>query len=114
MRRFAKLLIGPALIDEFGDPEDSQDWKFLAGLSAYHVAAPGKTYPPILIATSRRDDRAHPGHAQDGGEASDYGISSVFLRTGHGWPRLGQRPFYHATITSLACGFLRRAIGWQQ
>jgi prolyl oligopeptidase len=49
MRRFAKLLIGPALIDEFGDPEDSQDWKFLAGLSAYHVAAPGKTYPPILM-----------------------------------------------------------------
>jgi hypothetical protein len=58
MRRFAKLLIGPALIDEFGDPEDSQDWKFLAGLSAYHVAAPG-----ICGGTVARPTRGNRGRA---------------------------------------------------
>ena len=25
---------------------------------------PGRPYPPILIATTRRDDRVHPGHAR--------------------------------------------------
>jgi prolyl oligopeptidase len=64
MRRYTKLLVGAWGIDEYGDPDKPEDWKFLSGLSAYHVAAPGKPYPPILIATSRRDDRAHPGHAR--------------------------------------------------
>lgn len=30
---------------------------------AYHIAKPGQDDPPILIATTRRDDRVHPGHA---------------------------------------------------
>src|SRR5262249_56001175 len=63
-RRSHKLLSGPAITDEYGDPDKPEDWKFLAEISAYHVAAPGRTYPPILIATSRRDDRVHPGHAR--------------------------------------------------
>jgi prolyl oligopeptidase len=42
MRRFAKLFVGAGLIEEFGDPEDPRDWQFLAGISAYHVAAPAR------------------------------------------------------------------------
>ena len=41
MRRYAKLFIGPAITDEYGDPDKPEDWRFLAGISAYHVAAPG-------------------------------------------------------------------------
>jgi hypothetical protein len=33
-------------------------------LFAYHIAKPGQDHPPILIATTRRDDRVHPGHAR--------------------------------------------------
>src|SRR5262249_38711262 len=64
MRRYTKLPLGAWGIDEYGDPDKPEDWEFLSGLSAYHVAAPGRRYPPILIATSRRDDRVHPGHAR--------------------------------------------------
>jgi len=63
MRRYAKLHAGASWIAEFGDPDNPADWAFLAGISAYHQAVPGRPYPPILIATSRRDDRVHPGIA---------------------------------------------------
>jgi prolyl oligopeptidase len=32
MRRYAKLLVGPAITDEYGDPNNPEDRKFLAGL----------------------------------------------------------------------------------
>jgi dienelactone hydrolase len=102
MRRFAKLLIGPALIDEFGDPDDPQDWKFLAGISAYHVAAPGKTYPPILISTSRRDDRAHPGHARKmAAKLQAMGYQAHFYEPATGGHALGKDNEEQATHISL-------------
>ena len=64
MRRYAKLHAGASWIAEYGDPDDPEDWRFLQEISAYHAAVPGRRYPPILIATSRRDDRVHPGHAR--------------------------------------------------
>lgn len=64
MRRYTRLLAGASWIAEYGDPDKPEDWAFLQTYSAYHLAAPGRTYPPILLATSRRDDRVHPGHAR--------------------------------------------------
>jgi len=64
MRRSKKLLVGNIGIDEYGDPDNPEDWAFLSEISAYHVAAPGKQYPPILLTTSRKDDRVHPAHAR--------------------------------------------------
>ena len=64
MRRYSKLLAGASWIEEYGDPDKPEDWAFLQHISAYHLAAPAKAYPPILIATTRRDDRVHPGHAR--------------------------------------------------
>jgi prolyl oligopeptidase PreP (S9A serine peptidase family) len=63
MRRSKKLLAGN-VIDEYGDPDKPEDWAFLSEISAYHVAAPDKQYPPILLTTSRKDDRVHPAHAR--------------------------------------------------
>jgi len=48
---------------EYGDP-DSADWEFLQTFSPYHLFAPDAHYPPVLITTSTRDDRVHPGHAR--------------------------------------------------
>ncbi|HYF07782.1 MAG TPA: prolyl oligopeptidase family serine peptidase, partial [Acetobacteraceae bacterium] len=55
MRRFHRLLIGASWIAEFGNPDVPEDWAFLQRISAYHLAEPGRRYPPILLATSRRD-----------------------------------------------------------
>jgi prolyl oligopeptidase len=63
MRRYSKLLAGASWIDEYGDPDQPEDWAYLQKYSPYQNIRPGK-YPPILITTSTRDDRVHPGHAR--------------------------------------------------
>jgi prolyl oligopeptidase len=114
MRRY-ELLIGPAITDEYGDPENPEDWEFLAGISAYHVAAPGQTYPPILIATSRRDDRAHPGHARKmAAKLQAMGYEAHFYELATGGHSFGKDHNDMAAFISLGYAFLRRAIGWSK
>jgi prolyl oligopeptidase len=64
MKRYTKLSAGSSWISEYGDPDDPADWAFLREISAYQAAEAGRPYPPILITTSARDDRVHPGHAR--------------------------------------------------
>ncbi|NCY02742.1 MAG: S9 family peptidase, partial [Planctomycetia bacterium] len=64
MRRFHTLLAGASWMGEFGNPDDAADWEFLRRFSPYHNVDPARDYPPILITTSTRDDRVHPGHAR--------------------------------------------------
>jgi prolyl oligopeptidase len=114
MRRYAQLLVGPALLDEYGDPDKPEDWRFLASISAYHAAAPDKAYPPILLATSRRDDRVHPGHARKmAAKLQARGSSAYFYEPATGGHSLGKDHDEIAGFVSLGCAFLRRAIGWE-
>ncbi len=64
MRRFNKLLAGASWMGEYGDPDKPDEWAFIRGFSPYHSVDPAREYPPILITTSTRDDRVHPGHAR--------------------------------------------------
>ena len=64
MRRYTKLTAGPSWIAEYGDPDKPEDWAFLQKISAYQLVSAGRDYPPILLTTSARDDRVHPGHAR--------------------------------------------------
>jgi len=114
MRRYTKLLVGAWGIDEYGDPDKPEDWEFLSGLSAYHVAAPGKPYPPILIATSRRDDRVHPGHARKmAAKLQAMGYEAHFYEPAAGGHSFGKDHAGQAALIALGFSFLRRAIGWE-
>jgi prolyl oligopeptidase len=64
MRRYAKLLAGASWIAEYGDPDVEADWAYLREFSPYHNVRPDRSYPPVLLMTSTRDDRVHPGHAR--------------------------------------------------
>ncbi len=64
MLRFHKLLAGNSWIAEYGDPEDPDERAHLRRWSPYHNLAAGRSYPPLLLTTSTRDDRVHPGHAR--------------------------------------------------
>ena len=66
MKRYHLLLAGASWMAEYGDP-DSADWEdFLGGYSPYQHIQPASQvrYPPVLMTTSTRDDRVHPGHAR--------------------------------------------------
>jgi prolyl oligopeptidase len=64
MRRFHLLLAGASWVAEYGDPDNPDDWKFIAEYSPYQNISAHTDYPPVLITTSTRDDRVHPGHAR--------------------------------------------------
>jgi prolyl oligopeptidase len=64
MRRFNTLLAGASWMGEYGDPDKPEEWSFIRGFSPYHNLSRDRDYPPILITTSTRDDRVHPGHAR--------------------------------------------------
>ncbi len=64
MRRFHLLLAGASWVAEYGDPDDPDDWAFIAEYSPYQNISADRRYPPLLMTTSTRDDRVHPGHAR--------------------------------------------------
>ena len=64
MKRYHLLLAGASWIAEYGNPEDPAEWEFLSKYSPYQNISAHRAYPPVLITTSTRDDRVHPGHAR--------------------------------------------------
>ena len=64
MRRYHELLAGASWMAEYGDPDVAAQWAFIRGFSPYHNLDPDADYPPVLVTTSTRDDRVHPGHAR--------------------------------------------------
>ncbi len=64
MKRFHLLLAGASWVAEYGDPDDPDDWAFISEYSPYQNISSDRSYPPVLITTSTRDDRVHPGHAR--------------------------------------------------
>ena len=65
MRRYHRLPAGASWMAEYGDPDDPAEWAFLRTFSPYHNVEAGRgDSPKVLITTSTRDDRVHPGHAR--------------------------------------------------
>ncbi len=64
MHRYPHLLAGASWMAEYGDPDNPAEWEFIQGFSPYHLVNPEQQYPPVLLTTSTRDDRVHPGHAR--------------------------------------------------
>ena len=64
MKRYTHLLAGASWAAEYGDPDDPEQWEFIRTFSAYHLLDAERAYPPVLLTTSTRDDRVHPGHAR--------------------------------------------------
>ena len=88
MKRYTKLLAGASWAGEYGDPEDPKQWSFLKKYSPYHNIDVDKNYPPMLITTSTRDDRVHPGHARKMSAALEAANKNIWyfenIEGGHG------------------------------
>jgi prolyl oligopeptidase len=110
MRRYTQLLAGPSWIAEYGDPDKPEDWAFMQAFSAYHNLGTGRSYPPVLLVTSRRDDRVHPGHARKMAAKLMALKQTVFFyepdEGGHGAANKEQAAF----LSALGFSFLRKTI----
>jgi prolyl oligopeptidase len=114
MRRYTKLLAGTSWIAEYGDPDKPEEWEWLKTYSAYHNAKPGQPYPPILIATTRRDDRVHPGHARKmTAKLQAMGYEAWFYEPEAGGHGYGKDNKERAGFEVLGYQFLKDKIGWR-
>ena len=64
MYRYDKLLAGASWVDEYGDPDNPEEWEFIRKYSPYQNLKKGTEYPEVFFYTSTKDDRVHPGHAR--------------------------------------------------
>jgi len=114
MRRYAKLLAGASWVAEYGDPDKPEDWAFIRTFSAYHLARPGAGYPPVLLATTRKDDRVHRGHARKmAAKLPAIGYPAYFCEPaagGHGYDKDNRE---RAAFAAFGFSFLREKIGWR-
>ncbi|WP_193044519.1 prolyl oligopeptidase family serine peptidase [Mycolicibacterium baixiangningiae] len=112
MRRFHLLLAGASWVAEYGNPDDPGDWEFISEYSPYQNISSERRYPPVLITTSTRDDRVHPGHArkmtaalEDAGQPVQYYEN---IEGGHGGAADNSQAAFRA---ALIYEFLLRTLG---
>jgi prolyl oligopeptidase len=108
MRRYHQLLAGASWMAEYGNPDDAAEWAFIRRYSPYHNVPPApaaagsaaalvagtaastetRRLPALLITTSTRDDRVHPGHARKfAARLAEFGHRPLYwenLEGGHG------------------------------
>lgn len=91
MLRYHQFTAGHFWRDEYGVPEDAEQFAALIAYSPYHNVKPGVAYPPTMITTADTDDRVVPMHsfkfaaALQAAQAGDAPILlRVETRAGHG------------------------------
>ncbi|RJN32875.1 prolyl oligopeptidase family serine peptidase [Nesterenkonia natronophila] len=111
MKRYSHLLAGASWRAEYGDP-DTADWEHLQAFSPYHQLDKEADYPPVLLTTSTKDDRVHPGHARKMTAALESVSADVTYwentQGGHGG---AANPEQQATMNALIYRFLSQRLG---
>jgi len=91
MLRFNQFTAGRFWVDDYGSPDNEDEFRALYAYSPYHNIASGKDYPAVLVTTADTDDRVVPGHsfkyaaalqAADTGDAPK--LIRIETRAGHG------------------------------
>jgi prolyl oligopeptidase len=112
MRRYHLLLAGASWVAEYGDPENPDDWEFISKYSPYQNISADAHYPALLMTTSTRDDRVHPGHARKMTAALEAAGHEVLyyenIEGGHGGAADNAQAAFK---TALAYEFLHRVLG---
>ena len=91
MLRFHKFGFGMQWAEEYGSPDNPEDFKYIRAYSPLHTIRKGTKYPPVLITTADHDDRVMPGHSlkyaaalQKAQEGPAPILLRVDVRAGHG------------------------------
>ncbi|MFO0930215.1 MAG: prolyl oligopeptidase family serine peptidase [Gemmataceae bacterium] len=63
MLRFHKFTAGRYWVDDYGTPDNPEEFKALRAYSPYHNLKKGVKYPATLVTTADTDDRVVPGHS---------------------------------------------------
>ena len=112
MRRYHRLLAGASWMAEYGDPDVPEEWAFIRTFSPYHNLDPHASYPPLLLTTSTRDDRVHPGHARKmAARMAAQGHRVLYYENMEGGHAGAADNSQRAFMWALAFAFLRHTLG---
>jgi prolyl oligopeptidase len=111
MRRYSHLLAGASWMGEYGDPDVPAEWAYIRRYSPYQNARADVKYPPVLITTSTRDDRVHPGHARKfAAELEAQRHDVLFYENTEGGHSEGANNEERAYLNALSYAFLLRQL----
>ena len=112
MRRYHTLLAGSSWMSEYGDPDDPDQWQWLRGFSPFHLLDRTRTYPPVMLTTSTRDDRVHPAHARTmTWRLLEMGADVTYVENTEGGHAGAADNAQRAHVAALVWEFLWRRIG---
>ncbi|HSG48449.1 MAG TPA: prolyl oligopeptidase family serine peptidase, partial [Longimicrobiales bacterium] len=91
MIRFNRFTAGRFWVDDYGSPDDPEEFEALYAYSPLHNVQEGAAYPAVLVTTADTDDRVVPGHSFKYAaalQAADTGpeptLVRIETRAGHG------------------------------
>jgi prolyl oligopeptidase len=96
MIRFHHFDFGAGWADEYGSPEDEEDFRSLYAYSPYHHVFNGQQYPALLIISGDSDTRCNPMHARKMTALLQSATGSgrpVLLDYRPGWGHMPVQPF---------------------
>jgi prolyl oligopeptidase len=112
MRRYHLLLAGASWIAEYGNPDVPEDWAFISRYSPYQQLRAGQPYPPVLITTTTRDDRVHPGHARKAAaRLEQLGYRVYYFESTEGGHGAGVTNEQRAQLSALTYAYLWKRLG---
>ncbi len=91
MLRFHQFTAGRFWTDDYGSPENEEEFKALLAYSPYHNVKENVEYPATLVTTADTDDRVVPGHSfkfaarlQEAQSGPEPILIRIETRAGHG------------------------------
>lgn len=91
MLKFHRFTIGWAWMDDYGNPEEEEMFKYLKTFSPYHNLKEGTKYPSTMVTTADHDDRVVPAHSfkfaarlQEYHSGSNPVLIRIETKAGHG------------------------------
>ena len=107
MRGYTKLQAGASWIDEYGDPDQPDQWAYLSKYSPYQNVAADRRYPPVLFTTTTSDDRVGPEQARKmAAKMEAMGHKVLFFENVEGGHGAGDTPEQQATYRTVGYAFL--------
>ncbi|MYN06363.1 prolyl oligopeptidase family serine peptidase [Pseudoduganella aquatica] len=112
MRRYHQLLAGASWMGEYGDPDDPAQWAYIERYSPYQNVRAAGRYPRVLLTTSTRDDRVHPGHARKmAALMQDQGHDVLYWENTEGGHAGAANNAQQAQMWALTYAFLLKQLG---
>lgn len=108
MIKFDKYTVGKYHYDEYGNPENEEEFKYLLSYSPYHNINEDVNYPTTLIITSENDDRVPPFHSFKFAGRLQNRLAQknpIFLQTQENSGHYGRRTTYRNRIEEKAMFF---------